>query len=121
MVGAVEETQRPGDHGHREARIQRRVELDQPHAVGRSILARPRDLDREAGLADPTGAGQGEQPDAVEQPVELGELALASDEAREAVGKVASASTGDPQSRELRPEARRHDLEELLGYRNVAK
>ena len=56
-------------------------QVDEPHAVGVRRAGPPRGLQRQPGLPAAAGPGEGEQPGAVDQPLDVGELALAPDEA----------------------------------------
>jgi hypothetical protein len=61
VIGKVK-TKRRGDRGRHEVRIRERRELDDPDPVGEFGQQAPCDLEAEARLADPSGAGQGDEP-----------------------------------------------------------
>ena len=86
---------------------------------GSVVSRRPRELDRQAGLADPAGSGQGHQPVVVEQRIELGELRRTPDEGRQPVGQVAIGRPGDPDRRELGAQPGDVELEQVLRDRDV--
>ena len=76
-------------HGLRhETRIRERGELDQPHAVTKRVEQLASHLDREAGLARAASAGQRQQPIRRHKLLELHDLLLATNEARQLTGQV---------------------------------
>ena len=85
LVAHLEETQGLGNDRDDELRITDRGEGDKADAVGERVLEIGRDLQREAGLADATGTGQGYQPVLVlsQETTERGDFALPPDQARQ--------------------------------------
>src|SRR5216683_5391866 len=65
-----------------------RAELHQPHALRIGIEGVRGHLKREPGLANSTDAHQSQKPALRQQPLDLGELALASDERRNLLWQV---------------------------------
>ena len=55
------ERERTGDGARHELRIGERPQLDQPDAVGEVGQQPPRDLERQPGLSNASGADQGQQ------------------------------------------------------------
>ena len=118
-VDAVEQAEGPGDRRGHQCGVGDAVERHEPGAVRQRRLAAPRELDREAGLADPAGSGQRHQPVVVEQPIERGEISRTPDERRQPVGQVAIGRTGDPDRWELGAQPGNVELEQVLGDRDV--
>ena len=80
--------ERAGHRGH-DLRVGRdRRELDQPHPVGDLVHVPAHGLARQPRLARTARPEQGDEPGALEQLVDLAELALAADEARHRRGQV---------------------------------
>ena len=107
-----------GDAQHRRDRVgyRRRIgdcgEFEKPDAVGKFIDETRRDLQRQAGLADPTHPGQRHQPMSLDRRLHLVEFGLASDEARRRSPQVPRTRIQRPQRRELRTQARCSDLKQ---------
>jgi hypothetical protein len=73
------------------SRISDGCEIDQPHPIGEVVDEVRRDLDCQACLANPTGAGQRHQPSAVFQELrKIAPLELPTDEARDWPRQVVS-------------------------------
>ena len=87
--------------GHRR-RIGDRGQLEKPHPLGKLIGQPRRDLQRQPGLADPTYPGQRDQPMSFHHRLQLGDLGLASDEARGRSPQVPRTRIQPPQGWELR-------------------
>ena len=81
-AGDVAQAERGDDRRSHEVRVADRVERDEPDAIGEGARRTPGKLDCEARLAGPAGSEEGDQAVVGQQPLELGELALAPDEAR---------------------------------------
>ena len=79
------------------------------------------DLHGETGLAHAAGAGQGDERRLVERRRERDDLVLAPDERRELRRQVAGVRLQRPERRELDGQLRMHDLEDVLGSRQVAE
>ena len=98
----LDEPDRPGDDRRDEGRISNGLERHEPQPVRVAFGNIGGELEREAGLARPAGAGQREQPRRLEQAAGLGQLRLAPDEARQLRRKVvragcrATGSAGTP-------------------------
>ena len=71
-----------------QGRVADRRQVEEPDAVGKVVDLLRRDLQREAGLAQPAHAEQGQQARCAEQALDLLQLAIAADERRRLVGQV---------------------------------
>ncbi len=71
-----------------ETRVGQRRQLDQPDAVRERFDEFRRNLQRETRLAATARTGQGEEAGPAEQRLDVGNVALAADEARELLGQV---------------------------------
>ena len=118
-LGAVEQSESPGDRGAHVVWVGHGLERDEPSAVGDRLGAPARELDREARLADPARPGQRHQPVLVEQRVEPFEIRGSADERRHPLGDVSAGRPRDAKGREVRPQARDVDLVQRLGRRDV--
>ncbi len=118
-IGVLAEAQRAGDRRHDQLGIGDRRQRHEPGAVRQCLLHRGGDLDREAGLAGPTGPGERQQPRPLEQPADLGDLGLATDEGRELGRDVADARVLGPRRREVRGEVLEDQLREVFGMVQV--
>ena len=100
-----------GDAQHRRDGVgyRRRVgdcgQLEKPDPVGELIGQPRRDLQRQAGLADPTYPGQRDQPMSLHRGLQLGDLGLAPDEARGRSPQVPRTRIQRPQRRKVRAQA----------------
>ena len=88
LAGRLAHAKGRGDGLGHQRRVGERGQLDQPDAIRVARELGSRRLDRQPGLAAAAGAGQGEQPGGGEQSLDLGDLALASDEARQSDWQV---------------------------------
>ena len=86
--------------GHRRG-VTDRGQLDQPHPVGELPGQLGRDLERQAGLADPAHSGQRDEPMGRHQFAQHLHLVVTADEARRLHRQVARHRVQGPQRREL--------------------
>ena len=80
-VGGEPGVQRLGDRRADQLGLAERRQLDRPDPVGEILPPLARKLQRQPGLAAAAGPGQGEEPRVAQQRRDLGQLALAADEA----------------------------------------
>ncbi len=83
--------QRLGYGLRHQTRIRQRGKLHQPDAVGKRLNQPIRDFDGKARLARAAGTGERHQPIHRHELLELRDLLLAPDEARQLIGQVVSA------------------------------
>jgi hypothetical protein len=70
-------------------------QVDEERAVGMGCELARRDLDREACLAAPTGAGEGDQARLAQERAGSGELLVASTKLERCIGSVLAAASSD--------------------------
>ena len=80
-IGGEPGVQGLGDRGADQLGLAECRQLDQPDPVGEILRLLPGKLQRQPGLAAAAGPGQGEEPRVAQQRRDLGQLALAADEA----------------------------------------
>ena len=83
-----------GDDVSHPRRLPEWRQVGQPHAVGKPIEHLARDLERQACLATPAGAGERQQPRGGQQPLELSHLPLTTNEAGELRRQIVGPSFG---------------------------
>ncbi len=93
-VGGEPRVQGLGDRRSDQPGLAECGQLHRPDTVGEVLPALTCELQREPGLAAAAGPGQGEEPRVAQQGGELGQLALAADEARQLGREVAGAPAG---------------------------
>ncbi len=118
-LDSVEQAERSGDRRPDDGRVGDGLEGDEPRAVRDGAGAISSQLDGEAGLADATRSGQGDQAVRVEEATKLVELPRPADEAGQSLREVAGRRVRDPERREVDPPTRHVDLEQVLGDRDV--
>ncbi len=115
------DAQGAADLGRHELGVTDRRELDQPGAVAVPVEAVSRGLEREAGLAGAAHADQRHEAAGGEQPREVDQLPLATDERRRLGPEVRRVLGARSQGRERAAQARGDELEDLLGPVEVAQ
>ena len=105
-----------GDGVRYQRRVRYRRQLGKRHRHPPLFGEPPRDLDRQASLADPAGAGQGQQAHVVvqEQAGDLRHLPLATDERGRRNGEFVRPRVQRPERRELARQLRDDELEDPL-------
>ncbi len=92
----------------------RRTQVHEPHAFGELVEHLAGELHREAGLANASGPGEGDERRGGEDLLRLGYLPLAPHEGGELPRKVVRSRVDGPQGRKVSFEAGSRDLVELL-------
>jgi hypothetical protein len=80
-AGLLDQAERAGDGLGQQRLVAEPVELDQPHPAGEGPAVLPGDAQREPRLADPAHPGHRHQTGGRQQPLHLGHLVAAADEA----------------------------------------
>src|SRR5581483_6146180 len=84
-----------GDGLGDEGRVAQGGQLGQPGAVGEALADAGGQLERQAGLANPAAAGQGEQALGGQEVAQLVQLALAAEEGADRGGQVVARGGGE--------------------------
>ena len=117
--GCWRAAQRGGDGLHHQARVGQRGELHQPGAIGEAGQGLGRHLERQARLAGAARAGEGEQRRFAQQAVHFGDLALPADKVVSWTGRLCGAGAQRAQGWKVGWQARRRQLEDMLGAAEV--
>ena len=107
---ALDDPDRPGDRARHQERVVDRLERHEERPVGEIGSRLVRELDREAGLADPARPADGQEAGRPEEPSGLAEIALATDERRERHRQVVRPRVDGPQGRKVADQSVHHQL-----------
>ena len=120
-TGDLRCAERAGDLGRDLRGVAERRQLREPHAVRVAVHEPAGSLQHQPGLAGPARADEGHQPVPLDERRHLGELLVASDEARQLDRQVRTARAQRPKRREVSFEVADDDLVDLLRPVDVAK